>query len=439
MNDEFSWGVATSAYQVEGAWDADGKGESIWDRFAHDGAISDTGDVACDHYHRLEEDLDLLVELGVNAYRFSIAWTRVIPDGTGADNPAGYDFYDRLVDGLLARGIEPVPTLYHWDLPQALEDRGGWESRETADAFAEYAERMASHFAGRVTRWLTLNEPWVMAFIGHLYGTFAPGKSSWDGALAASHHQLLGHGRAVRRMRGADPAARIGIALDCRQAVPASDSAVDAAAARHFDGFRNRWFFDPVFGKGYPMDMLEAYRSEGRIRPGLIHDGDLEEIAAPIDWLGLNFYTSLRIDEAHRELEYLEGDQASPPTPGHTEMGWLIDPQSFGVFLRRINDEWGPAEIVVTENGCSYGDGPDEDGRVRDDRRIAYLDAHIDALESARADGVPVTGYFVWSFLDNLEWSNGYGQRFGLVWVDHATGRRVPKDSFTWFRSRISE
>lgn len=439
MSDGFSWGVATSAYQIEGAWDADGKGESIWDRFSHSGAIDESGDVACDHYNRLDEDLDLLADLGVTAYRFSIAWTRVIPDGTGADNPAGYDFYDRLVDGLLARGIEPVPTLYHWDLPQALEDRGGWEARETADAFAEYGRRMAAHFAGRVGRWLTLNEPWVMAFVGHLYGRFAPGKTSWEGALAASHHQLLGHGRAVRAMRAADPAARIGIALDCRHALPASDTAEDVEAARHFDGFRNRWFFDPVFGKGYPADMLEAYEAEGRIRDGLVQDGDLDEIAEPIDWLGLNFYTSLRIDRAHREMEYLEGVEGSPPTPGHTEKGWLVDPASFGGFLRRIRDEWGPSEIVVTENGCSYGDSPGDDGRVRDDRRIAYLDSHIDALESARKDGVPVTGYFVWSFLDNLEWSDGYGQRFGLIWVDHATGRRVPKDSYGWYRDRISE
>lgn len=433
----FTWGAATSAYQIEGAWDADGKGESIWDRFAHEGHIPESGDVACDHYHRLEEDLDLLAALGVDAYRFSIAWTRILPDGTGPVNPAGLGFYDRLVDGLLARGIEPVPTLYHWDLPQALQDRGGWEARATADAFAHYAAVVAAHFAGRVDRWLTLNEPWVQAFIGHLEGRFAPGRTSWNAALAAGHHQLLGHGRAVVAMRDADPSAAVGIALDCRHVVPASDAPADIAAARHFDGFRNRWFFDPVFGRGYPADMVDAYRAAGRLDPDLVRDGDLGEIAVPIDHLGLNFYTSLRVDEASRETERSEGAIGPDPTPGHTEMGWLVDPPALGTFLRRIRDEWSPTSLLITENGASYGDGPGPDGRIDDQRRIAYLEAHVAEVDAARADGVPVDGYFVWSLMDNLEWAAGYSQRFGLVWVDHATGERRPKASYDWYRDLI--
>jgi beta-glucosidase len=436
LPDDFTWGVATSAYQIEGAWDEDGKGESIWDRFAHEGRIGDTGDVACDHYHRLEEDLDLLADLGVDAYRFSIAWTRVLPDGRGPVNPPGLAFYDRLVDGLLERGIEPVPTLYHWDLPQALQDEGGWERRGIADDFAAYAEVVAGHFAGRVRRWLTLNEPWVASYIGHLYGVFAPGLTSWQSALAAGHHQLLAHGRAVAAMRRVDPAARIGLALDCRYAVPASDDPADIDATRHFDGFRNRWFFDPVFGKGYPSDMLEAFAD--RLPDGLVVDGDLDEIAAPIDFLGLNYYTSIRIDPEHREQEFAEAEPGPSPAPGHTEMGWRIDPGGLTAFLRRVQEEWGPAEIMITENGASYGDAPDEAGRIRDQRRIDYIAAHVAAVEAARADGVPVTGYFVWSFMDNLEWAAGFAQRFGLVWVDQATQERIPKDSFGWYRELIS-
>ncbi len=436
--EDFTWGVATSAYQIEGAWDADGKGESIWDRFAHSGRLVDTGDVACDHYHRWEEDLDLMAALGVDAYRFSIAWPRVLPAGTGEVNPAGLGFYDRLVDGLLDRGIEPVPTLYHWDLPQALQDRGGWEARATADAFAEYAGVMADRFGGRVRRWLTLNEPWVAAFLGHRDGVFPPAGTSWTGALAAAHHQLLGHGRAVVAIREADPDAAVGVALDCRHPIPATDDPADLAATRHFDGFRNRWFFDPVFGKGYPDDMVAAYRDAGRLPDDLVRPGDVDEIAAPIDHLGLNYYTSVRVRAGAEEFDIPEGPMGPEPAPGHTEMGWLVDAPSLGVFLRRVADEWAPSSILITENGVSYSDGPGPDGTIDDVRRIDYLAAHIDEVLAARADGVPVDGYFVWSFMDNLEWVAGFSQRFGLVWVDHATQRRIPKASFDWYRERIA-
>jgi beta-glucosidase len=429
----FTWGVATSAYQIEGARSEDGKGDSIWDRFSDLGRLRDPGDVACDHYHRLEEDLDLLADLGVDAYRFSVAWTRVIPDGDGDVNPAGLDFYRRLVDGLTARDIEPCLTLYHWDLPQALQDRGGWTSRATVDAFARYASILAESLGDEVGSWITHNEPWVSAFLGHLYGIFAPGLTDWRTALAAGHNMLLSHGRATKAIREVLPDARVGITLDCRPSHPLDDDSVEAN--RHFDGFRNRWFFDPVFGLGYPQDMVDSYRSLDRLDDDLVHDGDMEEIAAPIDFLGVNYYTTLSIGPDQTEDDYTEGPVGANPPEGFTEMGWRIDPGGLRDFLERLAEDYAPSSILVTENGASYSDAPDGDGRIHDQRRIDYLDSHIAAASSADA---PVDGYFVWSFLDNLEWLEGFSQRFGLVWVDQTTGERVPKDSFFWYRNRIA-
>ncbi len=435
----FRWGVGTSAYQIEGAWNIEGKGPSIWDTMAHSLPMADTGDVACDHYNRLEQDLDLLAELGVNSYRFSTAWTRILPDGTGAPNPAGLDFYDGLINGLIDRGIEPWLTLYHWDLPQALQDRGGWANRESTEWFARYARVMADHFGDRINNWITINEPWVSAFLGHLEGVFAPGIEDWATALAAAHHQLMAHGLATEEIRAAAPSASIGIALDCRPAESASDSAEDLQAARHFDGFRNRWFFDPVFGKGYPPDMVEFYTSEDRLDAGLIRPGDENIIATPIDFCGVNYYTSIRVAAGAAERDEPEGPAGANPPDGYTEMGWLIDPDALERFLVRVNDEWAPKSIVVTENGASYGNGPDSEGSIRDSLRIDYLDAHIRSIVRAQDAGVPVHGYFVWSFLDNLEWRAGYSQRFGLVWVDHVTQQRILKDSGHWYRGRIKQ
>jgi beta-glucosidase len=434
----FAWGVATSAYQIEGAWDEDGKGESIWDRFAHTGRMSAWGDVACDHYHRWEEDLDLMAELGVGAYRLSIAWTRVLPDGDGTVNSAGLGFYDRLIDGLLARGITPWVTLYHWDLPQALQERGGWPARSTVDAFVRYADVTTRALGDRVAHWITHNEPWVAAMLGYRDGVFAPGVADWGAALAAGHHLLLSHGRAVPVIRANVPGARVAIALDCRPSVPASDRPEDVAAHHHFDGFRNRWFFDPVFGKGYPDDMVRTYAERGRLPADLVRPGDLEAMAAPIDALGLNYYTSIPIRAGADETEDTGVTPGPNPPDGHTEMGWPITPSALTGFLVRIRDEWTPASIVITENGASYSDGPGADGAIHDDRRIAYLDSHLEAVEAAIEQRVPVDGYFVWSLLDNLEWTAGFSQRFGLVWVDHATGRRIPKDSARWYASVVS-
>lgn len=433
----FRWGVATSAFQIEGARHADGKSDSIWDRFGDDGHMPVPGDTACDHYNRLNEDLDLLAALGVGAYRFSIAWTRVIPDGAGDINPAGLGFYDRLVDGLLERGIEPWPTLYHWDLPQVLQDGGGWSERSTTDHFAHYADVLAKHLGDRVTNWITHNEPWVATYLGHLYGVFAPGMSDWSTALTTAHHILVSHGKATKAIRDAWPGARVGIALDCRPARPASPTPEDAAASRYFDGFRNRWFFDPVFGMGYPSDMVEAFREKGRIEgdvPAFVQIGDMDLISTPNDFLGLNYYTTLPVPVGSEERDDPEEEPGTDPPDGFTEMGWAIDPDGLRDYLVHLSDRYDPPSLVVTENGASYSTGPDVTGSIPDDRRIDYLDAHVDAVIEASRRGAPVDGYFVWSLMDNLEWVQGFDQRFGLVWVDHATQRRIPKKSFEWFR-----
>jgi beta-glucosidase len=435
----FVWGVGTSAYQIEGAWDTDGKSPSIWDTMAHTLPMSNTGDIACDHYHRLDEDLDLLSEIGVNAYHFSTAWTRVLPNGVGEPNTKGLAFYDRLVDGLLERDIEPWLTLYHWDLPEVLQDRGGWADRESVEWFTEYASVMAEHFSGRVRNWMTINEPWVVAVLGHLEGLFAPGISDWPTTLAAGHHLLMAHGSATRAIKERIPDAQVGLSLDCRPAVPASTGSADAAAAHHFDGFRNRWFFDPVFGKGYPRDMVATYISKGRLDPALIQPGDEDLIATPIDFCGINYYTSVRVAAGSEETDEAEGPVGIDPPDNYTEMGWLVDPDALEEFLLRVHDEWSPKSIIVTENGASYGTAPDENGVVRDTKRIEYLDSHIEATMRARERGAPVDGYFVWSFLDNLEWRAGYSQRFGIVWVDHDTQQRILKDSAYWYRDRIAQ
>lgn len=431
--------MATSAFQIEGARNANGKGTSIWDRFADEGRMLVGGEVACDHYNRLEQDLDLLAALGVGAYRFSVAWTRVLPDGSGQISTAGLGFYDRLVDGLVERGIEPWLTLYHWDLPQALQDRGGWASRETVQRFEEYAGVVSRRLGDRVSSWITHNEPWVAAYLGHLFGVFAPGLQDWETAITAAHHLLVSHGRATRVIREAVPGSSVGIALDCRPARPASPG--DEAAARYFDGFRNRWFFDPVFGEGYPDDVIEEFRRRGRLSgdpSSFVASGDMDEIAAPIDFLGLNYYTTLPVARGSEEVD----EPQRPPGPDQperfTEMGWAIDPDGLRQYLVHLAERYGPRSLVVTENGASYSTGPDSTGRVRDDRRIAYLRAHVQAVIEAAHEGAPVDGYFVWSLLDNLEWTHGFDQRFGLVWVNHDTQERIPKDSFDWYRSVVA-
>ena len=432
----FTWGVATSAYQIEGGRGEDGKGDSIWDRFVDQGFAPPAGDTACDHYHRWRQDLDLMAALGVGAYRFSVAWTRIFPDGDGEVNPAGLRFYEGLVDGLLERGIEPWLTVYHWDLPQSLQARGGWPNRETVDAFVAYTATLADHLGDRVRRWITHNEPWVASYLGHLYGVHAPGIQDWEAAVRSAHHILLSHGLAAEAIRERVADAQVGIALDCRPAKPVSSQPADAVATRHFDGFRNRWFFDPVFGRGYPEDVASEFVRRGHIDPELsfVGPGDMSAIAAPLDFIGVNYYTTVRIRAGGEERDEPERPPGPRQDPGFTEMGWRIDPAGLRDFLGRIHAEYQPASIVITENGASYSDGPDQVGKVDDSRRIEYLRAHIEAAAGAVADGVPVDGYFVWTLLDNVEWTHGFNQRFGLVWLDAQTLERTPKASFGWYR-----
>jgi len=424
---DFVWGTATASYQVEGAVAEDGRGESIWDRFsAHPGNVwnGDTGAVACDTYHRYAEDIGLMRLLGIGAFRLSVAWPRIMPEGHGHVNQAGLDFYDRLVDELLANGVDPYVTLYHWDLPQVLEDQGGWPARETVDAFTEYTEVVATRLGDRVRHWITQNEPWVVSWLGYGLGVHAPGRKSERDALAAGHHVLLAHGRAAEVLRRESPASEVGIAIDLVPTYPFSDAEADVEAARRSDSFRNRWFLDPVLGRGYPNDMLERYAD---ILP-TIGDGDIETIAAPLDFLGINYYTRNVVRAGIGEVE-TEGAE-------RTDMGWEVYPDGLHDLLTRLRAEYELPDLYVTENGAAFSDAR-ENGSVPDPRRIAYLKGHLDALALAIAEGVPVRGYFLWSLLDNFEWAFGFSRRFGIVYVDFDTLERVPKDSFAWYRDFI--
>jgi beta-glucosidase len=439
--DNFVWGAATSAFQIEGGRHQDGKGESIWDRFSDIGKMPDSGDVACDHFHRWREDIALMSDLGINAYRFSTAWTRIIPDGSGETNEAGLGFYSDLVDELIRNDITPWLTLYHWDLPQGLQDQGGWLNRDTIDAFVRYADATSAALGDRVTNWITHNEPWVASHLGYGVGQFAPGIAEFGSALVAAHNILVSHGRSVPVIRNNSAGSQVGIALDCRPSHPASDDPADIAAERTHNGFRNRWFFDPVFGKGYPADTV-AVVEERKIfdSPGLpfVEAGDLDEIAVPIDFLGLNYYTSVAVSADDPDAEGVVLPEGPDQPPNYTEMGWEITPDALTEYLVKLNDEYAPASIVITENGASYSDRPGEDGAIHDLRRIAYLESHLRASAVACDRGVPLDGYFVWSLLDNLEWVAGYSQRFGIIWVDHASGQRIPKDSYHWYRKVVS-
>ncbi|WP_234040431.1 GH1 family beta-glucosidase [Micromonospora coerulea] len=428
----FRWGVSTAAYQIEGAATADGRGPSIWDTFAHSpGRIADgsTGDVACDHYHRYAEDVALLAGLGVSAYRFSIAWPRVQPTGAGAANPAGLDFYDRLVDELLGHGVDPVATLFHWDLPQALEDTGGWLNRDTAHRFAEYADLVAARLGDRVKLWITLNEPFIHMSLGHGMGVHAPGRMLLFDAFPVAHHQLLGHGLAVSALR-ARSTSPVAIANNYSPVRLAGDTDADRAAGAAYDALHNRLLTDPLLGLGYP--------EEPGLDPGVVRDGDLDVIAAPLDVLGVNYYnpTGIRAAEEGSPLPF-----EIVPLGGYprTAFDWPVVPDGLRELLVGLRDRYGDAlpPIQVTESGCAYDDTQDADGRVADPERIAYLDGHLRAVRAAIDEGVDVTGYFVWSLLDNWEWAEGFTKRFGLVHVDYATQRRTPKSSYAWLRDVI--
>ena len=430
----FVWGAATAAYQIEGAVHEDGRGESVWDRFcATPGKVrnGDSGAVACDFYHRYSDDIELMQKLGLDGFRFSVAWPRVLPKGRGKVNGAGLDFYDRLVDELLGRGIDPYVTLFHWDTPQVIEERGGWPARETVGAFCEYVEAVAARLGDRVKHWITHNEPWVVSWIGHGWGHHAPGRTSEPDALATAHHLLLSHGRAVEILRAASPQAEIGITLNLDHPYAASGDPADAAAARWVDGMHNRWFLDPIFHGTYPEDMVEAW---AEIMPE-IRDGDMETIATPIDFLGVNNYSSPLVAAdpnggRSKIVRRLEAER--------TDMGWEITPDGLHDLLVRVKRDYKPEALYITENGAAFADVRGHDGSVDDRERQAYLASYIDAAGRALAAGVPLRGYFVWSMLDNFEWAWGYWKRFGLVYIDYATLERVPKGSFYWYRDFVA-
>jgi beta-glucosidase len=432
----FIWGVATAAYQIEGAWNEDGKGESIWDRFSHTpGTIvhGDRGDVACDHYHRWREDVALMKEVGLQAYRFSISWPRLLPEGRGRLNAAGLDFYSQLVDGLLEAAIEPFVTLYHWDLPQALQDQGGWPARATAEAFVEYADLVTRRLGDRVRHWITFNEPFVSAMVGYLEGRHAPGHSDLNEALAAAHHLLLAHGWAVPVIRRNRPEAQVGIALNLSGQTPASPSGADRAAAWQQDGVVNRWFLDPLSARGYPADIVQHYGHP----MDFVRAGDLEAIAARLDFLGVNYYTRGIV-----RSDVVTGAENAPrtvfPNPERTEMGWEVYPEGLYEILGRVHFDYRFPALYVTENGAAYLDRIGPDGQVDDPLRVAYLKRHLAAAARAIGAGVPLRGYFVWSLMDNFEWAHGYSKRFGLIYVDYPTQRRVLKTSAHWYRRVIA-
>jgi len=425
----FVWGSATASYQVEGAVGEDGRGQSIWDTFSHTpGKVlnGDTGDIACDHYHRWQDDIELMKSLNLNAYRFSIAWPRIVPDGDGEINQAGLDWYSDLVDGLIAASIEPYPTLYHWDLPQAMQDKGGWRSRSTVDAFERYAEAVISKLGDRVTNWWTINEPWVISVNGHESGEHAPGHADPIEALDVSHHVMLAHGRVVNLLRR-DPRNRVGIVLDQTVYHPRSQHPADLAAAAYEDAKRIRWYLDPLTGRGYPREVIDTIGwGEAVVLPG-----DLETIAEPIDCIGVNFYCR-QIAEA---TELSDEVRPGPIVEMHgtpTEMGWEVSPEALYEVLDRLRSEYGFESMFVTENGASYT-VPPVDGEIHDENRRHYIELHLEQVARAIADGIPVDGYFVWSLIDNFEWAHGYSQRFGIVHVDFDDQTRLVKDSGTWF------
>ncbi len=443
----FLFGAATSAYQIEGGWDADGKGPSIWDHFARrPGRIhrDHTGDVACNTYFDFQTDVEIMRQLGLDAYRFSVAWPRVLPEGRGAVNEKGLDYYDRLVDALLDAGIQPFVTLFHWDLPLALQrDMGGFDSRDCATLFADYAEVVGRRLGDRVKHWITLNEPWVHATLGHLRGMHAPGRLNPRAYLRVIHHQLLGHGLAAARLKALDGAAQVGISLNLSPFYSASDRPLDRAAAERGDLIINRLFLDPLLRGHYPAALWNRL---GPLRPK-VATGDMAIIAHPLDFLGVNYYTRVRVRHAwyvpllRLWPHELPGPAASRRADDerYSQMGWEVYPAGLYELLFRLKQEYGNPALYVTENGAAYPDTLTAAGRVHDEARRRYLEQHLAVVAAAARAGVDVRGYFAWSLIDNFEWTYGYDRRFGLVYVDHETQRRVIKDSGYWYRDVIRQ
>jgi beta-glucosidase len=439
----FLWGTATASYQIEGAVGEDGRGPSIWDTFCHTpGKVyhGDTGDIACDHYHLWEQDVSLMAQLGLNSYRLSVAWPRVQPGGSGPYSQRGLDFYRRLLDDLAEHGIAPAVTLYHWDLPQALQDVGGWTNRDTAARFADYAHHVVQALGERARLWITLNEPWVSSHLGYGQGTHAPGIADLSSAFRAAHHLLLAHGLAAKAVRSAmAPSSSLGVTLNLYPTHPASSSVADAEAATRVDGYANRWFLDPIFRAVYPKDLSDLLRPV--IGDAYLRSGDLETISSPIDFLGVNYYSCHRVAAAVDDLR--PGDQAYPallqaverpdPTVPVTGRGWPVQPSGLTELLARLKNDYGHIPLYVTENGAAFPDYVDPEGKVNDPERVDYLESHLRAAHDAIAAGADLRGYFCWSLMDNFEWAAGYSQRFGLIWVDFKTQERIRKSSALWY------
>ncbi len=436
---DFCWGVATSAYQIEGAWKEDGKGESIWDRFTHHPYAvrgGENGDMACDHYHLYQEDIALIKALGVQSYRFSTAWTRILPQGYGMVNPAGLDFYDRLVDNLLGAGIAPMITLYHWDLPQALQDKGGWNNRNICDWFVQYANVMFERLGDRVQRWATFNEPWCTAFLGYGTGQFAPGICDISQTYQAVHHQLLAHGKAVQAFKALGIKGEIGIILNFEYALPASEEDEDVDAAQRYLMQYVDLFADPLFKGEYPALLMDW---AGTMAPRY-QNGDMEIIRTPMDYLGINYYTSFTVaydpHQGHLKCRVMP---KTLPMWGITEVGWGVFPQGLMEILKIFRDRYGNPQMLVTENGCAALDVPNAQEYVEDYERIQYIRVHLRELHRAIEMGVNVHGYYYWSLLDNFEWAEGYRPRFGLCRVNFADFKRIPKKSFYWYHDVIKQ
>ncbi|TXC85873.1 beta-glucosidase [Metabacillus litoralis] len=432
---DIRWGAATAAYQIEGAATKDGRGLSIWDTFSKTpGKVlnGDNGDIACDSYHRYEEDIELMKELGIDIYRFSVSWPRIFPTGTGEVNQSGLQYYHDFVDALLANGIEPMCTLYHWDLPQALQDKGGWENRETVDAFAEYSDLMFKEFDGKIKKWITINEPWCVSFLSNFIGIHAPGYQNLQLATTISHHLLLAHGKAVTKFRESGLTGEIGYAPNLEWNEPYSNKQEDIDACNRGMGWFIEWFFDPVFKGSYPQFMLDWFEKKGVTLS--IQDGDMAFIHQPIDFVGINYYTGsvVRYKENHELFDNEKVDIGYEKT----DFDWNIYPEGFYKALSKLKDQYGQIPIYITENGACYNDGV-ENGRVKDQRRIDYLKQHLTSLSRAIDSGVNIKGYLTWSLLDNFEWAEGYDKRFGIIHVDFNTLERTKKDSYYWYKQTI--
>lgn len=432
---DFKWGAATAAYQIEGAANKDGRGPSIWDTFSKTiGKVynGDNGDVACDSYHRYEEDVEIIHELGLDVYRFSVAWTRIFPSGTGEVNQQGVEYYHKLVDSLIAKGIEPMCTLYHWDLPQALQDDGGWNNRATISAFVEYASFMFKEFNGKIKKWITINEPWCASFLSNYIGEHAPGNQNLQLAVDIAHHLMVAHGKTVQRFRESQAEGEIGYAPNVTWYEPFSRKQNDIDACNRTNAWNLDWFFDPVFKGAYPSYMLEWFEKKGATPT--IQEGDMGAISHPIDFLGINYYTGNVA--RYKENEGLFDIENIDMGYDKTDIDWFIYPEGFYQVLVKIKDSYGDIPIYITENGACYNDEP-ENGRIKDKKRIDYLKRHLAALKRSMDSGVNIKGYLTWSLLDNFEWAHGYSMRFGIVHVNFQTLARTKKDSYYWFKETI--